>query len=287
MNWINKQVEKLISKRNRFLVRKIVKNLKKEKVKTIKNPSVLIQKQINKPSSIPVVIINFNQLFYLEQLIDFLLLKKTENIIIVDNCSTYLPLLDYYKKLAKNGNITIEIQKENLGHLVFWRNRALYKKYSDGFFVITDADIVPNTNLNDDYLKIMLNLLIKNHQFTKVGFALDIENIPDYYTLKQKVINWESQYWNLEIEKNCYDADIDTTFALYWPKVDRIVKNTHHYFFKSIRLSGDFNAKHGGWYLDNENLTEEQMFYLQTSNNSNSWKMDLNGKIKGDYTKIY
>ncbi len=287
MNWINKQVEKLISKRNRFLVRNIVKNLKKEKVKTISKPSILIQNQINNPSSIPVIIINFNQLFYLEQLIDFLILKKTKNIIIVDNCSTYLPLLDYYKKISENQNITIEIQNENLGHLVFWRNRELYKKYSEGFFVITDADIVPNENLNNDYLKIMLNLLIKNYEFTKVGFALNIENIPDYYSLKQKVLNWESQYWNSETEKNCYNADIDTTFALYWPKVDRIVKNTHPYFFKAIRMGADFTAKHGGWYLDNENLSDEQLFYLNTSNGSNSWKMDINGILKGDFTNDY
>ena len=287
MNWFKKQVEKLVSKKNRFLVRKFVKNLEKSKLKTIKNPSNLIKNQIFKPNSIPVIIINFNQLFYLVQLIDFLLLKKTENIIIVDNCSTYLPLLNYYKKISNNKNITIEIQNENLGHLVFWRNRALYKKYSDGFFVITDADIVPNINLYDDYLKIMLDILIKNHQFTKVGFALNIDNIPEYYTLKQKVLNWESQYWNLEIEKNCYNADIDTTFALYWPNVDRIVKNTHPYFFKAIRMGGDFTALHGGWYLNNENMTDEQLFYLNTSNSSNSWKMDTNGKIKGDYTDIY
>ena len=195
--------------------------------------------------------------------------------------------MNYYVEISNLPNITLEYQSENFGHLVFWKNRELFDKYSKGFFVLTDADIVPNIKLKNDYLKTMLNLLLKYNEFTKIGFALDIDDLPEYYSLKENVRKWEKKFWDLEIEPNVYSAEIDTTFALYWPSTDRIVQDLYPSFFSAIRLGGDFTAKHGGWYTNNNDLTDEQLFYIKTSNNSNSWKTDEVGVLKGDYTNDY
>lgn len=51
-----------------------------------------VRHQMQDHKSIPVIIINFNQLFYLKQLVDFLIRREFKNIIIIDNASTYQPL---------------------------------------------------------------------------------------------------------------------------------------------------------------------------------------------------
>lgn len=76
-----------------------------------------VKKQRKDTSEIPVIIINFNQLHYLKQLVDFLLIRNFKNIIIIDNKSDYPPLLDYYREI--NNKVTIELMDNNYGHKVF------------------------------------------------------------------------------------------------------------------------------------------------------------------------
>ena len=121
--------------------------------------SGISKKQENNTKLIPVIIINFNQLFYLKQLVDTLISKGSSNIVILDNNSTYAPLLDYYKIIKDK--ITIEMLPVNEGHLVFWKNKEIFKKYGKGYYVLTDADIVPNSNLPINYLNQMINVLIQ------------------------------------------------------------------------------------------------------------------------------
>lgn len=237
----------------------------------------LIRRQVKNPKTIPIIIINFNQLFYLKKQVDFYLKRGFENIVIVDNKSSYSPLLEYYNELKSNSNVTIELMTNNYGHMVFFDNEILQKKYGKGFYFLTDADIVPNANLPLDFFETMLKFL-KNHfvNITKVGFALDIDSIPDYYPKKQNVINWEKAFWkNRTKEKEeSYFALIDTTFALYKPGYPD--KNNNSEFFYGIRLANNFTSKHGGWYIDYNNLTEEQSHFLNTVNTSSSWNFPNN-----------
>lgn len=245
----------------------------------------LIKSQVKKPETIPIIIINFNQLFYLKQLISFLLERKFENIIVIDNKSTYRPLLEYYNSLEE---VKIEYMDDNYGHNVFFKNTELQIKYGQGFYVLTDSDIIPNEKLPDDFMKIMLDLLIKEfNNLNKVGFALDIKNLPDYYALKDRVIKWEEQFWQNKYLHNIesYTAWIDTTFALYKPQYPLSFKN--QYIHEAIRMAGVFTAKHGGWFVDHINMTTEQKYYFENALNSNSWKMDSNGMLKGEFNELY
>ncbi|TGN27171.1 glycosyltransferase family 2 protein [Empedobacter tilapiae] len=239
----------------------------------------LIKKQRKDSLSIPILIINFNQLFYLKQLVNFLLKRGFENIIIIDNKSTYPPLLEYYKQIENQ--VTVEYMQKNAGHMVFFENKELQKKYGQGYYVITDADIVPNDNLPKDFMAIMLSYLDKYFKtITKVGFALKIDDIPDHFPLKEKVLKWERKFWNHEIEKNIYKVDLDTTFALYKPNYPCFFDNIS--FYNGIRISNLFIAKHGGWYKDFNNLTHEEKFYQKTANDSSSWNINKTGGLVGD-----
>ena len=276
---------KILKKKKKFLFFYIDLTQYFNKLMALKYPNKLIKSQLKDTSTIPIIIINFNQLFYLKQLISFLEQKKTKNIIIIDNNSSYPPLLDYYNEI--NNRVTIHRLNENLGHLVLWKKRELFKKYTKGFFVLTDADIVPNSNLKEDYLNGLLKMLLKHKTKSKVGLALKIDDIPNTFILKENVINWETKFWISEIEKNVFDAEIDTTFALYWPKTDRLINYLYPSFFNALRVGGEYIATHGGWYIDHNNLTEEQKFYFKTANNSNSWKIDNEGNLDGDFKNDY
>ena len=243
----------------------------------------LVRSQIKNPKTIPIIIINFNQLFYLRQLVDFLQRRKFENIIIVDNLSTYSPLLEYYKTLK---GVTVEYMDQNYGHKVFYENKSLQKKYGQGFYVVTDADINFYPDMPSDFMDVLLSLLNKHRQIvTKVGFALNIDDIPDQYKLKNKVLNWEKVFWENEIEKNVYMVAIDTTFALYLPGFPK--KNNKNTFYRALRIGGAYRVKHGGWYQDSDNLTAEQEFYLNSANSSSSWKTDAAGNVDSEFTNLY
>mgnify|MGYP006360702291 FL=1 len=78
--------------------------------------------------SIPIIIISFNQYFYLKQLVDFLIKNEYTNIVIVDNDSSYPPLLKYFEEIKKE--VAIHRLKTNEGHMVFWKNKEIFEKYS-------------------------------------------------------------------------------------------------------------------------------------------------------------
>lgn len=235
----------------------------------------LLQNQLRNPQSIPILIINYNQLFFLKQLVEFLIKRNFENIIIIDNCSDYAPLLQYYQEIKNR--VTIEKMSENLGHKVFFKTKSLQEQYGKGYFVITDADIVPNENLPEDFLTEMLNLLNTHFdRITKVGFALDLESIPDFFPLKEKVLKHEAKFWKNSFSKDLYFANIDTTFALYKPYYPQ--KFTTLPRLAGIRMAGNFTAKHGGWYIDPNNYTEENLHYIQSVDKSGSWKLNEKGE---------
>lgn len=244
----------------------------------------LVIQQRKNPLLIPIIIINFNQLFYLKQLISFLLNRNFQNIVIIDNKSTYEPLLQYYKQIEEK--VVVEYMNTNSGHMVFFNNEYLKKKYTAGYYVITDADIVPNEDMPNDFMFKLIKLLDKYHtKITKVGLALDISSIPDYYPLKERVLKWECKYWEKEIEKNAYMANVDTTFALYKPKY--LMRDWTTEFFSAIRYGGKYKVKHGGWYTDPLNMSEEQEFYYRNSSESNSWKMNEKGELIGRNANTY
>lgn len=244
----------------------------------------LLKKQRKDPWSIPIIIINYNQLHYLKQQVNFYLKRGFQNIVIIDNHSTYPPLLDYYAEIE--GRVKIERMNTNDGHMVFFENEELQRKYGKGGYFLTDADIIPNENLPSDFPLQMIKYLQKYFRaVNKVGFALDINNIPSSFPAKEKVLNWEKKFWIREVEPGVYKSRIDTTFALYKPGYPKKYNNIG--FFEAIRLAKNYTAKHGGWYVDPNNLTEEEFYFQKQKNISSSWKINKNGEHKSATKNTY
>jgi hypothetical protein len=212
--------------------------------------------------NIPVIINNYNQLTNLKHLVNWLEKRNFKKIIILDNKSSYPPLIEWYKHC----NHEIIFLNENLGHTAFWSSKEILEKYVHGYFILTDPDILPSDECPPDFLNKLIDLLYLNPQITKTGFALQIDDIPDHYIQKEKVLNWERKFWNNALGKDIHLAYIDTTFALYRPN-----HNYKRKFYDGIRLSGKYTCKHTSWYWDYANLTQEQKNYVSMSNCSSQW----------------
>lgn len=237
--------------------------------------NIITKNQNQNFKQIPIIILSFNQYFYLKQLVEFLLKNKYSNIIILDNNSTYVPLLAYLEEIKTH--VTLHKLKTNEGHMVFWKNKEIFDMYSKGYYVVTDSDIVPVENCPSDFLLHFKKILDSNYQISKVGFSLKIDDIPNANSNKQKIVDWESKFWQTLDKQGNYIAPIDTTFALYKPNSYHIAND---FFYKAIRVKKPYLAVHGGWYIDTAHLNEEQSYYYKTANSSSSWKTNESGIVE-------
>ena len=142
-------------------------------------------------------------------------MPATRGVYILDNDSSYPPLLEYYQRMRKD--IQVIPLGANIGHTALWSMKLPQRLKVNGPFVYTDPDIVPIAECPPHVLDFFLEVLRAFPTKTKVGFGLRIDDLPEHYKFKRKVIAWESQFWGKKITPKLYDAAIDTTFALYRP----------------------------------------------------------------------
>lgn len=207
---------------------------------------------------IKALIVNRNLITSLKNTIDFLKKDNRIEIWVIDQDSTYQPLLEYYKTNPCN----IFYSKTNEGPHSCWHPRYSAIKNNQPF-IIADSDCLYD-DVPFDWLDKMLNVLTTTHK-SKVGFSLDIYDLPDNEIGKQ-AIEWESKYWVNKINNN-WDAHIDTTFALYKPNSG--------FSYEAIRLDKPYCIKHIPWYLTKENITDEWKYYLKTASGISTWGSKL------------
>ena len=213
--------------------------------------------------SVPIVINNFNRVNTLITLIHGLEIRGYNNIYIIDNNSTYPPLLEYYKDCS----YPIYMLNKNIGHLAIWET-GFYKQFTDSYFAYTDSDLEIHPDCPDDFMEKFILLLKKYPKALKVGFSICIDDLPDCYINKEQVQKWESQFWKKEIEPNIFKAPIDTTFAVYKPYFKGEIIDTQHLY---LRTGFPYSVKHLPWYIDNNNLSEEEKYYIAHLKTSTHW----------------
>ena len=176
-------------------------------------------------------------------------LNKSQEIIILDNDSSYEPLIKWYKEIENKVDIRY---LTNEGHLAIWAT-AIYKELGE-YFIYTDSDMELNENMPDDYQLVMYNLLQK-YEMNKVALAIKIDDLPNHYRYKNQVVRNEGRWWLEQVEPDVYKADTDTTFAL--------MRNIGDNTYRSLRIAkNDFICKHVPFYIDLDNLDEEEQYYI-------------------------
>jgi hypothetical protein len=215
-------------------------------------PKVRTRLGINKNiKKIPIIINNRNRLSYLTALISWLEKKGYHNIYIIDNNSSYPPLLNYYHSTKYK----VFRLKDNVGHLALWKT-GIYNRFKRNYYAYTDPDILPIQECPDDFMEFFMKKLDQYKSIEKIGFGLKLDDIPEHYVDKHKVIEWEKKFWVNEVEPGIFDADIDTTFALYRP-----LTNNHLTPLKAYRTVGKYLARHLPWYENTAQPLEENEYY--------------------------
>ncbi len=217
-------------------------------------------------SNTPIFIISRNRLEYLRQLIDWLEENSMDNIHILDNDSTFEPLIDYLNHSSHN----VHRFNKNYGHLALWESNQFCDILSRQNYILTDPDVLPVKECPADWLNVFYDLLKYYSNISKVGFSLKLDDIPDHYPLKETVCEWEQQFWHNGIDVGkfkAYPNRIDTTFALYRPG---IYPNSSQWE-EGIRTGSPYTARHLSWYIDPQNMSEDEIFYRNTLSQKHSF----------------
>lgn len=222
----------------------------------------LVGKRLNNPYDIPIIINNFNRLEMLRRLINSLEIRGYKNIYILDNMSTYQPLLEYYKECPYK----VVFLDKNYGYLALWKI-DLFNQVKSGFYIYTDSDMEIDKNCPNDFVEYFLRIMKQYPKAHKVGFGIRIDDLPDHYINKANVINWERKFWEVRLDTQIFKASIDTTFALYRPYCYGPANN----LVLNIRTGAPYLIRHLPWYVNSSNLSEEELFYIGNSSQSTHW----------------
>lgn len=121
-------------------------------------------------------------------MIDILTACGYTNIYILDNASTYPPLLEYYKTCP----FTVFHLNQNLGFKAHFGNQPLKKRFCNDYYIYTDSDVIPARLLPQRLYRLFPGRIKKTSVSRKIGFSLRIDNIPDFYVHKEEVIIWKN-----------------------------------------------------------------------------------------------
>ena len=217
-------------------------------------------------SNLPIYIINFNRLSYLKQMIAMLEKYGLHNIHIVDNASTYPPMVEYLKQTP----YTVHHMDRNYGHMVFFLADEFKNVRENEYYVLTDPDVIAINDCPSDFMDYFYQLLQQYPKFNKVGFSLKTNDITGSSEAKELLITWEKQFYKHRLNyfaPYLYASAIDTTFALYRPQKEWRSKD----FYSAIRTGFPYEARHLPWYKDLHNLSDEDNFYVKNDCGSGNW----------------
>ena len=217
---------------------------------------------------IPVIINNRNLLEWPRQMLhDIQKFDNVGDIIIVDNNSTYEPLLEWY---ATNPCEVIRLN-ENMNQSAPWLIGIPFdRKYE--YYVVTDPDL-DLSNVPKDCLNVLKEKLEKYKEFDRIGLSIStIPDIKEDKTLYYWVRGSLGHYWDkTALEDGLLKRHIiDTTFGLY-----HISRNKSG---SSCSLDRPYSVRHLPWEItqhEMNNLKElnpEYYYYLQNAEYACSFK---------------
>jgi hypothetical protein len=233
--------------------------------------------------SIPIFIINKDRHEALKQLVEFLQKRNYTNITIVDNKSTYQPLLDWYKVSGATvfHNTVGDTNIHCLGNLAYHTKVEQFNKVMiSENFVLSDSDIIPIDAIPNGFIEDMEDIL-NRHGKDKVGLSLKIDDLPTHSFDMDEIVRVESNHWHNPIggeKMPLYKAAIDTTFAV-------CRKGCHAGYFDSehaYRTGAAYIARHMPWYYDKNNLPVDEKYYIEHLDvpGGPCWSLRLKEKLK-------
>ena len=208
---------------------------------------------------VPILINSFNRLSCLRRLIMWLARAGYRRIYVIDNNSSYPPLLAFLAALKDGGTATVIRLDRNVGHLAIWRENLLASLGIDTEYVYTDPDIVPAECCPGDVVAGLQAVLADNPSVAVAGLGLRLDDLPDTYRFKAEAIAWERQFWLAPAASGLFHSQVDTTFALYRPGSGHCIGRP------AIRTGWPCVAAHTSWYADDRKPSEEDVWYTHAA----------------------
>lgn len=213
--------------------------------------------------SIPVIINNRDLLTWPKAMVEKI---KTYDgvgeIIIIDNGSTYPPLLEWYET-----NPCKVIKLSNLGYSAPWVSGVVSSLESE-YYVVTDSDMGLDDTPSDTLL--YLKDKLKELNLLKLGLGLDWKKVTEESPYYNHMQNYEKPRWdNSPVISGVHtEIMVDTTFALYSVK---------HYFIGGSSVGFPYIARHYPWEFSKKSReeNEEFSFYIKNATTASSYKAFL------------
>ena len=198
-------------------------------------------------------------------------IREPFEIVMVDFGSTYPLMTEFLARAETRGDVIYREQRiTNASQL----NRVssciqdYFKTHPQSNYVVTDPDVALD-NTPRDVLDLYSYLLETFPQINVVGPMLRIDDIPDHYPLKGKLLNGEMglhkgfhsqptstiQYKGWPVKY--IFAPVDTTFGLYRVRAEWARLKS------GVRVLPPYGARHLDWYIDPANPTPDQAYYVE------------------------
>jgi len=214
---------------------------------------------------IPIFVNTFNRLTTTKTLCEQIAALDNAVPVIIDNASTWEPLLSWYDDCP----FEVIRLRENIGHHAPWLSGVVGQD-SSPVYGVTDCDLDLSGVPVDAMERLQEPFSWRGSRPpVKSGLSIRIDDLPPWQTA---VRHWESRWWRRPINGGrFYVAAIDTTLALYRRETSHSVCMSVVNVL-SVRSAPPYTARHVPWYLDGDNLDAENQHYFATSNQSNSWR---------------
>lgn len=219
---------------------------------------------------IPCFIINRDRFGCTKAMVEYLVQIPELRVVVLDNASTYPPLLEWY---ATNP-CEVEILTANYGNFVVWSATTavpdhekpnFFEKYDcvGSQYIVSDSDMGLEDIPRETLLSTLQEGLRKYPWAVKCGLSLRINDLPNT-ELAREAKRWEGGNWT-PIDGLYIKAAVDTTFCLCTGIGEQ------NDFDRCLRVNTPYTARHIGWYYGPQNPPpEDEMWYLRNISRSHN-----------------
>jgi len=221
-------------------------------------------KNIEIPTNkIPFVIVNRDRLTDLKVLLNWIYNVNTVpvKVIIIDNCTTYKPLIEYYIQLRKDHpELTIAYTQFNAGTRIIEQFQ-----FVGGlpYYIYTDSDVVPDESCPRDVISKLIDLSNKYPKVHKIGLTLRTDDLPSDFPFRDEVIKIEQpNHSNKTPDGDAYNAEVRSSFAIYKRGFSNFRNIT-----KNLRTVEPLCARHLFWYYTLDSIPPDIFYYITRCTN--------------------
>jgi hypothetical protein len=177
----------------------------------------------------PIVVNCRDRVTDLQKLVSWLEKAGHERIVLLDNDSSYEPLLDYLKASQH----TVVHLGVNHGSQSLW----VAGMVPDERFVFTDPDILPTDDCPLDLVEHLAELQ-QHYNVDKAGVGFYLDDVPE----SMPSLEWERILMadDKQIAPGVYSSPVDTTFAVY--------RAGAPFTHSAVRTGAPYLCRHSSWY---------------------------------------